>query len=274
MLSPVLLRLSKSRVLGQELDSKCLKGGGLALNNKRVFIALLYGLICHALFAVAVTMMFFSFYNGMQLGYGKLQGLSAWLCNLLLVAQFPVIHSYLLSSKGQKLLDLLVPKDIAKDMRSTTYVITASIQLLITFTAWSPSGSIWFKASGMLFYLLTILFLCSWLLLLKSMSDSGLSVQSGSLGWTSVLLAKKPNYPRFATHGLFKYCRQPIYLSFALILWTTPVWTPDQLMIAVLWTLYTFIGPIFKERRYTKFYGKDFQEYQKKVPYYFPSKKS
>jgi len=55
-----------------------------------------------------------------------------------------------------------------------------------------------------------------------------------------------------AADGLFRVTRQPIYVSFALTLWTVPTWTPDQLVIAVVLTAYCLFAPLFKEARYRR----------------------
>ena len=78
----------------------------------------------------------------------------------------------------------------------------------------------------------------SWLILLKASFDAGAEVQSGALGWMSLLARIRPVFPDMPTSGLFRLIRQPIYVAFALTLWTPPVWTPAQLMLAVSFTAY------------------------------------
>jgi len=236
----------------------------------RVF-ALLYGLICHSLFAVAVGLMMWSLYHGMASGWGRLDGDAAVAGNFLLLVQFPLIHSFLLSQRGRALLARLIPGGCGKELSSTTYVIVACLQLILVFAAWSPSGTVWYRAEGSARLLLTLSFAGAWVLLLRSMYDAGLALQTGALGWTAVFAGRKPVYPVFCPLGLFRYCRQPIYASFALILWTGPVWTPDQLFIASAWTIYALAGPMFKEKRFERFHGESFREYQRQVPYWFPS---
>ena len=72
------------------------------------------------------------------------------------------------------------------------------------------------------------------------------------------------------TRGLFRLRRQPIYVSFALTLWTVPVWTPDQLFLAASLTSYCIIGPLFKEKRFKRLYKTTFETYQRQVPYWLP----
>ncbi|OYX75074.1 MAG: hypothetical protein B7Y77_03075, partial [Bradyrhizobium sp. 35-63-5] len=64
--------------------------------------------------------------------------------------------------------------------------------------------------------------------------------------------------------------RQPIYLSFALTLWTVPVWTPDQLAVAIVLTTYCLLAPRLKERRFAAIYGPRFETYRGRVPYMLP----
>jgi hypothetical protein len=78
----------------------------------------------------------------------------------------------------------------------------------------------------------------SWVILAKASFDAGLEVQSGALGWLSLMARIRPVFPDMPTQGLFRLIRQPIYVAFALTLWTAPVWTPDQLVLAVSYTAY------------------------------------
>jgi hypothetical protein len=82
------------------------------------------------------------------------------------------------------------------------------------------------------------LYLASWLLLLKAIVDAGFAQQVGLLGWWAVYRRVPVVYPPMPQHGLFRLCRQPIYVAFAMTLWTVPVWTPDQLEVALLLTAY------------------------------------
>jgi protein-S-isoprenylcysteine O-methyltransferase Ste14 len=86
----------------------------------------------------------------------------------------------------------------------------------------------------------------------------------------SLVQDAKPVFPDMPTTGLFRLIRQPIYLAFALTLWTVPVWTPDQLMVALTLTAYCLAAPLLKERRFEARYGPRFQEYKGKVPYALP----
>jgi protein-S-isoprenylcysteine O-methyltransferase Ste14 len=234
-------------------------------------VALAYGIVCHSLFGVAIAAMIFSIATGLSWGIGPFAGGAAWAANLLLVVQFPLLHSWLLSNRGRAFLTRLAPLGLGRDLATTIYASTGSLQLLATFGLWSPSGTVWWRAEGTAFVLSAVTYAGSWLLLLKAMADAGLDLQSGFRGWGAVVRNRRPQWKPFSTHGLYRFTRQPVYVAFFLTLWTAPVWTPDRLLLAVGWTLYCWIGPLLKERRYLRFESERFRRYQSLVPYWLPS---
>ena len=236
----------------------------------RRITAVIYGMLCHGLFAVSVGMMIFQMYFGMSRSFGTLAAPFSWFANLLLLIQFPLGHSLLLWGPGRRLLARLAPGAIGVSLSTTTYVIIASAQVLALFALWTPSGVIWWQAQGALFWLLTTLYAASWLLLGQAILDAGITLQTGSLGWWAVFRNARPAFPGMPTRGLFRLCRQPIYLAFTCTVWTVTVWTPDQLLIATGLTAYCLIGPLFKEGRFTRQFGQKFIDYQKIRPYWLP----
>ena len=234
------------------------------------YVALVYGLVTHGLFLASVVLMFWSLYNGLHTSVLRLQGGSAVALDLFLVLQFALGHTLLLSDKGRRFMARLAPLGLGRDLSTTIFAALASLQLLITFSFWSSSEVLWAAPSGWLKGVLSVLYGISWVLLAKSMRDAGLDLQLGSLGWRSVWKNERAVYQPFARTGLFRHSRQPIYLSFTLILWTAPVWTPDHLVIALLWTAYCLLAPLIKEKRYLRYYGAAFARYQQRVPYWFP----
>ena len=202
----------------------------------RVALALTLGVLCHALFAAGVLAMIAAMFFGLSESFGTVPWPWAALANAALIVQFPLAHSALLTGPGGRLLDRLIPGPHGQTLATTTYATLASAQLLALFALWTPSGIIWFRAEGAIFWAICAAFAASWLILLKASFDAGAEVQSGALGWMSLLARIRPVFPDMPTQGLFRLIRQPIYVAFAMTLWTVPVWTPDQLMLAVCFT--------------------------------------
>ena len=192
------------------------------------------------------------------------------IANAGLLVQFPLAHSLLLSGAGRQILGRLAPRRVGGRMSTTTYVIVASLQVFLLFAFWTPSGTVWWRAEGATLWALSCVYAAAWLLLLKAIWDAGLALQTGFLGWWAIFRDRAPVFPPMPTTGLFRFVRQPIYVAFALTLWTVPTWTPDQLAIAVVLTSYCLIGPLMKEARFRQRFGDAFLAYSRQVPYWLP----
>jgi len=234
-------------------------------------IALAFGICCHLTFGAAVVAMAGSLFTGLRFGLGPFHGWSSIMANTALLATFPISHSWLLSPKGRRFMARLVPLGIGNKISMTVFVTISSLQLLAAFLLWSPSGIVWWQAGREMSVFMGVVTACAWLLLGKSMSDAQLDLQLGLVGWWAVFRNRKAVYKPFSTRGLYRFVRQPIYISFAMLLWLTTAWTPDQLILAVAWTTYCIAGAILKERRFIRYFGDAFRAYQQRVPFWFPA---
>ncbi len=237
----------------------------------RIALALAFGVTVHLVFAAAVLAMVLAMWFGMSRSLGTVPWPYAAAANALLILQFPLVHSLLLTGPGGRWLTRLVPGPHGATLSTTTYAMIASLQLFALFALWTPSGIIWWQAEATMFYVMGAAYGLSWLLLMKASWDAGAEVQAGALGWMSLMKNAKPRFPDMPTGGLFRVIRQPIYVAFALTLWTVPVWTPDQLALAMTLTAYCLAAPRLKERRFAARYGNRFRDYQRTVPYAVPT---
>lgn len=238
-------------------------------SGPRRALAGLMGLLCHGTFLVAVAAMLRGLYDGLSSGHGGAHGSAGLALNLLLALQFPLLHSFLLTKRGQAVLARLAGAH-GRTLAPTTYAWSAALQILATFALWSPSGTVWWAPEGGARVVMSVLYAGAWLFLGKALLDGGLGLQTGWIGWTALWRGGRPRYPALPQHGLFAICRQPIYLGFALTLWTGPVWTPDRLLLACLWSTYCVLGPLHKERRFLLQHGQAFASYRSSVPYMLP----
>ncbi len=236
----------------------------------RIALALSFGLLCHTVFAVAVLAMIAAMFFGLSESFGSVPWPWALFVNAALILQFPLGHSLFLTGPGGRLLVRMIPGSHGTTLATTTYAIIASMQLLALFALWTPSGVIWWRAEGNVFWAVCTAYAASWLLLARASFDAGAEVQSGALGWLSLMARIRPVFPDMPTSGLFRLIRHPIYVAFALTLWTVPVWTPDQFALAVSFTAYCLLAPRLKERRFAARYGDRFRSYQATVPYVVP----
>ena len=238
--------------------------------RKRIAFAVTYGVFTHAVFAISVAVMVVGLYSGLRTGLGHLHRGWAVAADVLLIAQFPILHSYFLSRSGRTILAKVMPGGLGADLAPTTFALIGAVQLLAAFGLWSPSGFVMYDATGWGYWAMLALYAASWAFLIRALTDAGLGLQTGYVGWSSVVRGKRPDYGGFPTLGLFRVCRHPVYLGFALVMWTAPTMTADSLALAAVWTLYCAIGPRLKEARYRGWYGERYAEYCKRVPYMLP----
>ncbi len=240
------------------------------VNLKIRIVALFYGIVCHGFFILAGSLMFFSLYFGMSFKLSNFNFQYPILINLLLLIQFPFFHSFLLSKKGKFILRGFYSKTFENKLDTTIYASIASVQLFLLFFLWQPSGVTILKLNGILFYFFSSIYLIGWILLSLSSFQAGYKVQTGSLGWTTIFFGKKLVFPDLPITGLFKIVRHPIYFSFCIILWASPFFTLDKIIIASFYSFYCFFAPLFKEKRLKEIYGNEFIKYKKNTPYFFP----
>ena len=64
-------------------------------------VAVFYGACCHVCFVAGVGTMMIMMFFGMSRSFGVLHAPWSYLANALLLAQFPLLHSMLLSRRGR-----------------------------------------------------------------------------------------------------------------------------------------------------------------------------
>ena len=234
----------------------------------RCIVLWAFGLLSHLLFLASVGAMALGLWTGLESGLGRAQGGWAWLANAALLAQFPLVHSWLLTRRGGRL--LAAGRDLGRTLSPTTFVAAASLQLLATFLLWSPTGVALLEVPLGAPLLQGSAFTAAWLLLGWTMAEAGLGIQLGYAGWRAALTGGSP-WPRtFARHGLHGVVRHPIYLAFLLVLWTGSRWTLDSVLLGAAWGSYCVVGPLLKERRYQERYGEEYRRSREGLPLVLP----
>lgn len=74
----------------------------------------------------------------------------------------------------------------------------------------------------------------------------------------------------FLIEGPYKYSRHPIYFFSIVFLMFRAEMDLFYLTMLIAFIIYFYIGSVFEEKKLLKIFGKDYEEYQKKVPRIFP----
>ena len=78
----------------------------------------------------------------------------------------------------------------------------------------------------------------------------------------------EPLQPR----GLYCFVRDPFLLSGLMQIWLTPFMTSNLLLIYILTSVYLYLGSLHWEKRLLVQFGKEYEDYRKKMPRIIPWK--
>ena len=182
--------------------------------------------------------------------------------NVALLGLFAVQHSVMAREGFKRAWTKLVPKSVER----STYVLFASLVLLLLFWQWRPIiQPVWTVASPAGAAVLHVVSWFGWVLLFAS---TFMISHFELFGLTQVfarLMGKELPAPRFHTPMLYRHVRHPLYLGFLLAFWSTPMMTVGHLVFAVACTGYILIAIQFEERDLIRMFGDQYRRYKAQV---------
>jgi protein-S-isoprenylcysteine O-methyltransferase Ste14 len=191
----------------------------------------------------------------------------ALLINMVLMSIFAVQHSGMARQGFKKLFARFASPAIER----STYVLLASLTLILLFWQWQPMPTIVWSIENPVFAVVAIAggFL-GWLIVLYS---TFLISHFELFGLTQVVrhFAGRMAAPvKFKTPGLYRLIRHPIYLGFIIAFWCAPAMTLGHLLFASVTTAYIFIGIWLEERDLVSFFGDEYRRYRERVAMLLP----
>jgi protein-S-isoprenylcysteine O-methyltransferase Ste14 len=235
------------------------------------FIAFLYGLAAYLVFLLAFLYAI-GFVTGLMvpktIDDGAVRGLrESLVVNILLLSLFAVQHSVMARKSFKQWWTRFVPKSVER----STYVLLASLALLLLFWQWRPIPvAVWKVADQQMAMAVMGLSFFGWFLVLLStlminhFELFGLQqVVVNLAGWTT-------SEARFKAPLLYKLVRHPIYLGFIIAFWATPTMTAGHLLFAVVTTSYIFVGIALEERDLIELFGDEYRGYRQRVSMLVP----
>jgi protein-S-isoprenylcysteine O-methyltransferase Ste14 len=197
--------------------------------------------------------------------------LPAILIDLLLIALFGIQHSVMARQGFKKKWTKIVPHAIER----STFVLFASIVLIILFIFWQPVNIVLWNLeqslAGTVFLGLSLL---GWVMLLISTFIINHFDLFGLRQPYKYARNEQIGHISFRTPLFYRFIRHPIYLSFLVAFWFAPVMTLGHLVFNIGMTTYIFIGIYHEERDLAKLFGQPYDLYRLRVPKLIPFSKS
>ncbi|WP_165405217.1 methanethiol S-methyltransferase [Bradyrhizobium genosp. SA-3] len=248
-----------------------------AVTGSRIFkfVAFLYGIAAYLVFFVTILYAI-GFVMGLVVPKTIDTGtatppVEAVIVNLLLMSLFAIQHSVMARQGFKAWWTQFVPKPVER----STYVLLASLSLLLLFWQWRPLPAvIWEVQDPDLAVTLVTLSFAGWVLVFTSTYMINHFELFGLHQVTNHLVGKEAAPARFKTPLLYNFVRHPIYLGFIIAFWAAPVMTAGHLLFAAVTTLYIFVGIALEERDLVDLFGDDYRQYKQRVSMLIPWRRS
>jgi methanethiol S-methyltransferase len=234
-------------------------------------IALLYGVIAYLAFRVTVLYAI-GFVGSLVVPKAIDDGavvpvVLALVINVLLMSLFAIQHSVMARPQFKQWWTRFVPKSIER----ATYVLLASLVLLLLFWQWRPIPMVvWQIDQPQVAAAVTALSFVGWLIVFGSTFLINHFELFGLHQVANNLTGRPMPTPRFRTPLLYGFVRHPLYLGFIIAFWAAPTMTFGHLLFAAVTTAYILVAIQLEERDLVDVFGDDYRRYKTRVSMLVP----
>jgi protein-S-isoprenylcysteine O-methyltransferase Ste14 len=183
----------------------------------------------------------------------------AVLINASLLLVFALQHSIMARPAFKRWWTRFVPEPAER----STYVLIASLCLLLMMWQWQPIGGVvWVIESSLLKTILVSAYAFGWaLVFISTFLINHVDLFGLRQTWLYCTGRKYTSLP-FRTPLFYRFVRHPLYLGFLIAFWSTPVMTVAHLLFAMLTTGYILTSIVFEEKDLEAHFGESYVTYK------------
>jgi len=183
----------------------------------------------------------------------------AILINASLLLVFALQHSIMARPAFKRWWTRFVPEPAER----STYVLLASLCLLLMMWQWQPIGGVvWAIESSLFKTILLSTYAFGWaLVFISTFLINHFDLFGLRQTWLYFTGRKYTSLP-FRTPLFYRFVRHPLYLGFLIAFWSTPVMTVAHLLFAMLTTGYILTAIVFEEKDLVEHFGERYVAYK------------
>ncbi|MBI3873000.1 MAG: isoprenylcysteine carboxylmethyltransferase family protein [candidate division Zixibacteria bacterium] len=230
-------------------------------------LAFVYGVICYLVFFATFLYAIWFVWTMDQHSPASGPWQKALAIDAVVLAVFALQHSIMARQGFKRAWTKAIPHPIER----STYVLLASLALLLIIRLWQPlPGVVWNLESSVGHLILQGLFWLGWATVLVSTFLIGHFDLFGLKQVWLFLRGETYQPPAFVKPGLYKFVRHPIYMGFTLAFWSTPHMTTGHLFFAIMTLAYVLVAIQLEERDLITFHGEEYRIYRSGVSMLVP----
>lgn len=230
-----------------------------------------YAMLSYAVGAGALFWLMFAAGGFAPLGLVDISGgsIPAFLFNAVLVLLFGVQHSVMARKKFKDRLVEFIPRPVER----STFVLVSGLLTLVIIALWQVNDAVVWQVDNPLGQMLLSMAYVLGIIYLLAASFVTNHFELFGLRQAWLYFTRQDYKPiEFKQRWMYRYSRHPMMLGFLFVFWCVPEMSVTRLTLALLFSIYIFVGIRQEEGGLIGEFGDRYRAYKKQVGMFFTFK--